>query len=35
MNVMPPLCVTPGEVEQIVATLDDVIGQVAIDLGAA
>ena len=35
MNIMPPLCVTPGEIEQIVATLDTVIGQVAKDLGAA
>jgi adenosylmethionine-8-amino-7-oxononanoate aminotransferase len=35
MNVMPPLCVTPGEVEQIVSTMDSVIGQVASDLGAA
>jgi adenosylmethionine-8-amino-7-oxononanoate aminotransferase len=35
MNIMPPLCVTPGEVEQIVSTMDSVIGQVASDLGAA
>ena len=34
MNIMPPLCVTPGEVEQIVSTMDEVIGQVAGDLGA-
>ena len=33
MNVMPPLCVTPGEVEQIVSTMDQVIGQVSRDLG--
>ena len=34
MNIMPPLCVTAGEVEQIVSTMDEVIGQVAGDLGA-
>ena len=34
MNIMPPLCVTPGEVEQIVSTLDKVIGSVSKDLGA-
>ena len=34
MNIMPPLCVSPGEVEQIVSTMDEVIGQVAGDLGA-
>lgn len=34
MNIMPPLCVTPGEIEQIVGTLDKVIGRVAKDLGA-
>ena len=35
MNIMPPLCVTPGEIEQIVSTMDEVIGQVASHLGAA
>ena len=34
MNIMPPLCVTPGEIEQLVATIDQVIGQTAKDLGA-
>ena len=33
MNIMPPLCVTPGEVEQIVSTMDGVIGQVASEPG--
>ena len=27
MNIMPPLCVTPGEIEQIVSTMDSVIGR--------
>jgi adenosylmethionine-8-amino-7-oxononanoate aminotransferase len=35
MNIMPPLCVTGGEIDEIVATLDQVIGQTARDLGAA
>ena len=34
MNIMPPLCVTPGEIEQLVAAIDQVIGQTAKDLGA-
>jgi adenosylmethionine-8-amino-7-oxononanoate aminotransferase len=34
MNIMPPLCVTPGEVDQVVSVLDQVIGQTARELGA-
>ena len=35
MNIMPPLCVTSGEIDEIVTVLDQVIGQTARDLGAA
>ncbi len=35
INIMPPLCVTAGEIEEIVSALDEVIGNVAKDLGAA
>ena len=34
MNVAPPLCVTSGEVEEILSVLDRVIGQTAHELGA-
>ena len=34
MNVAPPLCVTPGEIDEILSVLDRVIGQAAHDLGA-
>ncbi len=34
MNIMPPLCVTSREIDQIVSTIDRVIGQVARELGA-
>ena len=34
MNIAPPLCVTPGEVDEILAVLDRVIGQAAHELGA-
>ncbi|PKB67425.1 MAG: hypothetical protein BZY81_04660 [SAR202 cluster bacterium Io17-Chloro-G4] len=34
MNVAPPLCVTPGEIDEILTVLDRVIGQAAHDLGA-
>ncbi len=34
MNVAPPLCVTPGEVDEILSVLDRVIGQAAHELGA-
>jgi adenosylmethionine-8-amino-7-oxononanoate aminotransferase len=34
MNVAPPLCVTRGEVEEILSVLDRVIGQTAHELGA-
>ena len=35
MNLMPPLCVTSTQIDQIVSVLDQVIGQTARDLGAA
>ena len=34
MNVAPPLCVTPGEVDEILTVMDRVIGQAAHELGA-
>ena len=34
MNIMPPLCVTSGEIDEIVSVLDKVIGETAHDLGA-
>ncbi len=33
MNIMPPLCVTAGEIEQLVATIDRVVDRTAKDLG--
>ena len=35
MNIMPPLCVTSGEIDEIVTVMDRVIGQTALDLGVA
>ena len=35
INIMPPLCVTAGEVDELVSVLDDVIGTTASALGAA
>ena len=35
INIMPPLCVTTGEVDELVSVLDDVIGTTASALGAA
>ena len=35
INIMPPLCVTSGEIDEIVSVLDEVIGATARDLGAA
>jgi adenosylmethionine-8-amino-7-oxononanoate aminotransferase len=35
INIMPPLCVTAGEVDELVSVLDDVIGTTARALGAA
>ena len=34
MNIAPPLCVTSGEIDEILSGLDRVIGQIARDLGA-
>ena len=34
MNIAPPLCVTSGEIDEILSGLDRVIGQTARDLGA-
>jgi adenosylmethionine-8-amino-7-oxononanoate aminotransferase len=34
MNIAPPLCITAGEVDNLVAVLDRVIGQAARELGA-
>jgi adenosylmethionine-8-amino-7-oxononanoate aminotransferase len=34
MNIAPPLCVTPSEVDEILSALDRVIGRTARDLGA-
>ena len=34
INIMPPLCVTSGEVDEIVSVMDRAIGQTARDLGA-
>ena len=34
MNVAPPLCVTPGEIDEILTVMDRVIGQAAHELGA-
>jgi adenosylmethionine-8-amino-7-oxononanoate aminotransferase len=34
MNIMPPLCVTPEEIDQIISVLDRVIGETARQLGA-
>jgi adenosylmethionine-8-amino-7-oxononanoate aminotransferase len=34
MNIAPPLCVTPGEVDEILSVLDRVIGRTARDLNA-
>ncbi len=33
MNLMPPLCVNRGEIDEIVSVLDRVIGQTSRDLG--
>ncbi|MFQ6027907.1 MAG: aspartate aminotransferase family protein [Dehalococcoidia bacterium] len=35
INIMPPLCVTSGEIDEIVTALDQVIGQTAREMGAA
>jgi len=32
--VAPPLCVTPGEIDEILSVMDRVIGQAAHELGA-
>lgn len=34
MNIAPPLCVTRGEIDEILSGLDRVVGQIARDLGA-
>jgi adenosylmethionine-8-amino-7-oxononanoate aminotransferase len=34
MNIAPPLCVTAGEIDEIVTVFDKVIAQTARDLGA-
>ena len=34
MNIMPPLCVTAGEIDEILLVMDRVIGATAKDLGA-
>ena len=34
MNIAPPLCVTSGEIDEIVSVLDRVIGETARGLGA-
>ena len=34
INIAPPLCVTAGEIDEIISAMDRVIGQVAHDLGA-
>jgi adenosylmethionine-8-amino-7-oxononanoate aminotransferase len=34
MNIMPPLCVTPEEIDQILSVLDLVIQETARPLGA-
>ena len=34
MNIAPPLCVTSGEIDEIVSVFDKVIAQTARDLGA-
>jgi adenosylmethionine-8-amino-7-oxononanoate aminotransferase len=34
MNVAPPLCVTAGEIDEIVSAMDRVIAKTAHDLGA-
>jgi adenosylmethionine-8-amino-7-oxononanoate aminotransferase len=34
MNIMPPLCVTPEEIDQIISVLDQVIGETSRQLGA-
>ena len=34
MNIMPPLCVTSGEIDEILLVMDRVIGDTAKDLGA-
>ena len=34
MNIMPPLCVTAGEIDEILLVMDRVIGDTAKDLGA-
>ena len=34
MNIMPPLCVTAGEIDEILLVMDRVIGGTAKDLGA-
>jgi 4-aminobutyrate aminotransferase-like enzyme len=34
MNIMPPLCVTPEEIDQILSVLDLVIGETGRQLGA-
>ena len=33
MNIMPPLCVTSGEIDEILSVLDRGFGQTARDLG--
>ena len=34
MNIMPPLCVTAGEIDEILLVMDRVIGATAKELGA-
>ena len=35
INIMPPLCVTAGEIDDIVTAIDRVMGETALQLGAA
>ena len=35
INMMPPLCITRGEVDELLSVLDQVIGATARNLGAA
>jgi adenosylmethionine-8-amino-7-oxononanoate aminotransferase len=34
MNIMPPLCITAGEIDEIISVMDRVIGQTMRELGA-
>ena len=34
MNIMPPLCITAGEIDELVSVMDEVIGATARELGA-